>query len=441
MAIKLCTNDLRLYRRHIKDCTRYSHGDGPPTYYLDTAEFKKVDCRCPIWCRGYLWDETWKDSKGRKKPKLNKGTAFFGITDWDQAFAKRNELYQTGKYPATEPAYHASPERQVDPGRVAAVDAVKRFLKDKKDSLTPVEANTFMGYEKFLTTRFIPFCTKHRIVYIDEFEKEITCKEFTYTFKQRLTRKQSDASEDILPGTRALFLKMFKAFLNFCVPDFMARNGAAKLKSERVKKRKFGLSEEEFDRLITAPYTAPNPAYQEEEQTRAAVLLMRWTGMRISDCHAFDSTKIKRNEKGWYVKYIPIKTKKWGTECKVPLPDHVKAALDKLDRDWPDGVNHYFKYIGLQALGEHVKVLFNEAKKIKPFEHYSTPHSLRHTFVIQHIKKKTDIHWIAQAIGHRSIVTTINEYGHWIDEIDDVADDDIRRANDAMLADAAALRR
>jgi hypothetical protein len=42
MAIKLGTNGPRLYRRHVKDCTRYSHGDGPPRYYLDTAEFKRA---------------------------------------------------------------------------------------------------------------------------------------------------------------------------------------------------------------------------------------------------------------------------------------------------------------------------------------------------------------------------------------------------------------
>jgi len=122
---------------------------------------------------------------------------------------------------------------------------------------------------------------------------------------------------------------------------------------------------------------------------------MRWTGMRISDCHALDSTKIKRNAKEWYVKYIPIKTRKWNIEVKVPLPDHVKAALDKLECEWADGVNHYFSLFGQNVLARHIMVLADEANRIKPFEHRFTPHTLRHTFVIQHIKKKTDIHWIA----------------------------------------------
>ncbi len=59
MAIPLGTNDLKIFRRHLKDCSRYPGPEKPFTYWPRNAQEKKADtCECPIWCYGYLAKET-----------------------------------------------------------------------------------------------------------------------------------------------------------------------------------------------------------------------------------------------------------------------------------------------------------------------------------------------------------------------------------------------
>lgn len=98
MAIKLGTNNLRLYRRHLQGCTRYPvRSNQPLTDKPNTKEEEMADsCTCPIWAYGYLWDET-HIVRGKTRPRRIKGFSLGAVTDWDLAERKRQILYERGR--------------------------------------------------------------------------------------------------------------------------------------------------------------------------------------------------------------------------------------------------------------------------------------------------------------------------------------------------------
>jgi hypothetical protein len=93
MSIPLGTNDLKIYRRHASYCTRYpALSKKLDTYRPVSKKDQKLDtCQCPIWCRGYLANET-KMVKG--KPKSKRISASLDNSDWAAAEQVVARLYQ-----------------------------------------------------------------------------------------------------------------------------------------------------------------------------------------------------------------------------------------------------------------------------------------------------------------------------------------------------------
>src|ERR1039457_5639503 len=130
--------------------------------------------------------------------------------------------------------------------------------------------------------------------------------------------------------TRKTELERFRTFLRECVEnEWMAKSGAEKIKFKNQKTAKgeerYGLELEEYEQMMAAPDSADLTAQQNQE-TRAAAELMRWTGMRISDAHKFTDSEIVRNEtnNGWNADFIQKKTQR---RCVTPLPEHVVEML------------------------------------------------------------------------------------------------------------------
>jgi hypothetical protein len=187
----------------------------------------------------------------------------------------------------------------------------------------------------------------------------------------------------------------------------------------------------------------PDLAYQE---TYAAIELMRWTGMRISDCHTFSEhfdtpassypagiVPSEDRDSGWpeACQFVQHKTDQW---CTVPLPTHVRALLDKLpgrighmitppkkhkdeppspqvfEAD-PNGVKYFFTSTYAE-LEHRIMRAVELAQRIKPFKHHFSVHCLRHTFVIQMMMNGVPMATIARWVGHSTSITTIQQYGN-----------------------------
>jgi integrase len=119
----------------------------------------------------------------------------------------------------------------------------------------------------------------------------------------------------------------------------MQESGAERIKFKNHKTsredERFGLELEEYERMMAAPDAADLTAQQNQE-TRVATELMRWSGMRISNAHKLYDAEIVANEKGngWNAAFIQRKTKR---RCITPIPDHVVEMLNVLPGQVKDG--------------------------------------------------------------------------------------------------------
>src|ERR1022692_4319169 len=242
--------------------------------------------------------------------------------------------------------------------------------------------------------------------------------------------------------TRRTELERFRTFLRECVEnEWMAKSGADKIKFKNQKTAKdeerYVLELDEYEQMMVAPDSADLTARQNQE-TRVATELMRWTGMRISDAHKFTDLEIVGNEKrnGWNADFIQKKTKR---RCVSPLPEHVVEMLNALPGQIRDGKKYFFTCT-YTALRGRIDTLAERAQKDKPFTHAFSPHCLRHTFAIQHIDVGTDVKLISKWLGHEFVAVTLEHYGNWIKETRKLAEDVSQDANAKMMAKVAALR-
>jgi integrase len=433
MAIPLGTNDLKIYRRHARSCSRYpSLKNKPETCRPATKKDQKADtCDCPIWCRGYLAKET-KIVKGKLRAKRT--FASLDTNDWTAAETEVVRLYARGSLPSRENALQA-----IDNSAITVRYAVERYLQSRKDgSLNPIEQDTYDHYASLLNQRLIPFCDDKGIVYIRDFENKDVCSQFTESWRQL----RRHTGELLAMTTRKTELERFRTFLRECVEnEWMAKNGAEKIRFKNQKTAKeeerYGLELAEYEQLMAAADSAHLTAQQNQE-TRAVTELMRWTGMRISDAHKFSASEIARNERGngWNADFIQKKTRR---RCVTPLPEHVVEMLQALPGQMKHGKKYFFTCTYTTLRGR-VDALAERAQKDKPFTHAFSPHCLRHTFAIQHINVGTDVKLISRWLGHESVAVTLQHYGNWIKETQKLAEDVSRDANAKMMAKVTALR-
>jgi integrase len=177
---------------------------------------------------------------------------------------------------------------------------------------------------------------------------------------------------------------------------------------------------------------------QANQETRAAMELMRWSGLRVSDCQKFNDFEIVPNGTGdgWNADFIQKKT---GSQCVTPLVDHVKALLDALPGRIENGKKYFFT-CSYTALRERVCTLAERAQKDKQFAHPFSPHSLRHTFAIQHFNQGTPLAFVSKWLGHESEEVTRKHYRRWIKTTEQIAEEHAKEANKRMLEKVAAIR-
>jgi integrase len=442
MAIAPDTNDLKIFRRHLKNCTRFPHGAKQPftTRPANPKEKKADSCNCPIWCLGYLAKEK-RLIDGRLKPK--RVFVSLGTDSWTAAESEIARLYARGALPTVAPAASVA-----DIGAITVKYAAERYLQSRKHgdgSLDSIEQDTYVHYASLLDQRLIPYCAEKGIQYIRAFENKDVCRQFAESWRQ-LRRNVGKVLADT---TRDSEFGRFKAFLNECVEnDWMAKSGAEKIKLKKQKKaegrkgewverKRYGLELSEYERMMAAP-DSTDLTPQENRETRVAAELMRWSGLRISDCHKFNATEIVANEtgNGFNADFIQKKTKK---QCVVPLADHVVEMLNSLPGHIQQGKKYFFT-CSYTALRGRLDVMATRAQKDRRFTHDFSPHCLRHTFAIQHINEGTDIKLVSKWLGHESVAVTQAHYGNWIKATQIMAEDVNRGANARMMEKAAAFR-
>jgi len=139
-------------------------------------------------------------------------------------------------------------------------------------------------------------------------------------------------------------------------------------------------------------------------RARALVLLLRYTGLRISDAVGCAVDRIKDGK-------VFLYTQKTGTPVCVPLPPFVVKELEAV----PRVTECHFFWAGVGTVEtarkkwtEALADLFTAAKV-----HGGHAHRFRDTFAVELLKADTPIERVSILLGHSSVKITEQSYAPW----------------------------
>ena len=283
-----------------------------------------------------------------------------------------------------------------------------------------------------MNVRLLPHCVAHGIKSIAEFETFAIVEDFVLSWvnlNPHHNKQGLDAVSVPLAGpSKRAELERFRAFLCYCVDNGWIKTNhtdSKSLKPARAEKgvKKFGMSLTEYERLLEATrvWAKRRWARRNPREIEAMVELSRYSGLRTSDVITFNANNLKQTRNGWILDFIQRKTDE---PALVPIPTHVAEILNPLPiKGTREGKRYWFwTSIGkpttaIKKYQADLTAIITLAQKDGSFAHHTTPHSLRHTFAIQHLIEGVDIYQVSLWLGHTSVETTKKSYAHAIEGI------------------------
>jgi len=152
---------------------------------------------------------------------------------------------------------------------------------------------------------------------------------------------------------------------------------------------------------------------------RGLVLLLRYTGLRISDAVSC-STERLRDGKIW------LYTHKTGQHVYCPLPEFVVKELESIpkvsERHWFWSSNGSIE-TARKKWSESLAKLFEDAKVNE-----GHAHRFRDTFAVELLLSGTPIENVSAFLGHASIRVTERHYAPWVRSRQERAEADVLRS-------------
>jgi site-specific recombinase XerD len=255
---------LSLYRRHLKECPHRGKGGT-----------EKTKCSCPVWCDGEIDGKRYRRS--------------LETCDWQRAIRKLAAL-EDPRAPRVKPVS----------------DAITAF----ENHILSLEHSTQRKYKNVLR-HFGEYCARaglHDIM-------QVTVESVDGF---RATRKLS-------PTTSTKELQTLRQFFGFCFERrWTEENPAKKIKLPRNIKPEevVPYKQSEVAKIIGACEAVGRGPY-ERLRARAMVLLLRYTGLRISDVATLARDRVQGGQ-------VLLHTQKTGGTVFLPVPEELQKALDSL---------------------------------------------------------------------------------------------------------------
>ena len=378
---------INLFRRHRSRCSK--------------AGTRSQDCpskpKCSIHFEGV-------DGAGirRKRQSLIDPTTGSGVRDWNRAIEIIREL----ELPV--------PVEPVAKPQVSLESAIASFLAFKSRRSLDVQRKS-----KLVLGRLRAFL---------EVRRKFTVAEVTFTDLVEFRAKWTESST-----TQRRNQEVLKGFFAFCVKsDFIVKNpaiGLDPIREGRPKTEPF--TREEMERIFSAVAALPDEYGRQGQpiaaQTRAFVMVMRYTGMSIGD-----TAKLRKGD----VDGCRIRTyrKKTGEDVFAKVPPFVIEALDAAPHDSEE----FYFWTGygklhtrtskwgsrLQRLfiASDVRTTMSEKRKRSGGKLKSgveavkvskaTPHMFRHTLVRDLLEYGTPMEEVAELLGN-SMKVVEKYYSKW----------------------------
>jgi integrase len=213
------------------------------------------------------------------------------------------------------------------------------------------------------------------------------------------------------PRAAAKRLEQVRTFFQFCVDrEYISINHATKMHAPTPPvTQKEPFSDEEMDRILTTARHYPTRRSDfVGPRAYALTLLLRYSGMRISDALAFSPEKLQGNSAFLYMK-------KTGDPVYVWLPDFVVSALKSLalvqgkyfwttrGTDDPENVR--------KSWTRQFSLIFASAGRFTSKPHI---HRFRHTFACALLRKGVQVDDVATLLGHSDPRVTLRHYARWV---------------------------
>ena len=369
---------LTVYRRHRKACGRRSEG----------REYRR--CRCPIWTDGFLAGQEIRKSLGTR--------------DWEKAQEIVRQWEADGECRGAEDGSPLSVEHAT---ASFEMDAGARGLRDR----------TIYKY-KVLFRQLKAFADVKGIRFLRELDTP-TLRQFRASWKDKNLAALKK-------------LERLRSFFRFVVSNgWIVANPTTGLKNPKVSMRPtLPFSQDEMAKILAGihayvedrrVFEAVNPA-----RLRVLVLLLRYSGLRISDAVACQCSRLIDGK-------LRLYTQKTGTHVFVPLPEFVVRELSLIppvsDARWFWSGNGKLETAvadwqgRLQKLSEYAKVENVHA------------HRFRDTFAVELLLSGVPLERVSVLLGHNSVRVTEKHYSPWIRERQEQAEADVRRtwAKDTLV--------
>ncbi len=364
---------LTLYRRHKPTCSHFSEGR---SYH---------HCKCAIWADGVLARrEVRKSLRTRDWTKANRE-----VQKWEAA------------------------ERMSERGApVSLADAWESFLADLEARKLSYE--TIRKY-KLLKSRMTAFATDKGLCLLTDFDVD------------RLSRFRATWKDG--PRTAGKKLERLRAFFRFAHDrQWVESNPATRIKLPKVSIRPtMPLTRDEFVKILTAcdtlQVTAEKPGAKfNARRLKTLVLLMRYSGMRVSDAVTLTTDRLDG-------KKLFLYTQKTGTPVYTVLPDSVLQALEATPR--VTSKNYFWsghsKRESIAGLWEkRLKKLFALAGVSKG-QGNAISHRFRDTFAVELLLAGVPIERVSILLSHQSVRITEKHYNPWVRSRQEQLEADVAR--------------
>jgi integrase len=372
-------------------------------YQRCKSDKRSVYFPCSTARCGHPWTVRYRESPGSAAPERQKS---FGKRPEAEAFAAKlhHDRYE---------GLYLDPKR----GEILLRDYAAEWLERQV-----IAQATYANYESFIRIHLTPHLGHKKIAGVER--KDID------TFVAAL-------SKQLAPGTVADRMKMVKYLFATAVEDKRRTdNPADGVKLPRTVPR--AVDEDEIPTLHEVDLIAK----QISPQYRLTIYLQAAAGLRISEtlaitaeCRRPEFLRVRRqvsskaNREDCRTRFVPLKHRAEGEYRDVPLPEFLDQEIEAHLHAWPtmtvEGVEVLFppreRRKGTMPTATTYAYHFRKALTIAGIvtpdgRPKYTPHSLRHFFASTALAHGIPIHEVSRWLGHRSIKTTVDVYGHLVPE-------------------------
>jgi integrase len=427
---------LKIYRNHTPACV---HGYRKPIWDGENAV---PDCSCPLNAAGYLRHVVNQDGTPKRIQHRTLETK-----SWDEARQTVKNWLEWGNFSAP-----VADDDFLNRDDVTVQQAIEFFFSFGEKTHTKGDSAN-EKYEVLLNKRLKPWAEKKRKLFIRDFDKAVTVKQFFVSWKNlqpTRNRKMSVvADKDLATTTTRAELERWRTFLEFCKGNGWIKNNYAKkpfivIGAARVA-QKMAWTAEEYSNVLKTLDGWKDRYYKTNaraERLRAFCHTLRYTGQRISDVTMLGPENIVEEsgmffialtqiKTGNYVK-IPVKMELVDRLRKLPILGETKApfVLERANYTITFGQKFWFWTAEIPEDADQKKrnqivesaaknwsddvtaVLKMTERKFGSFTHHATPHTFRHFFSITMLQAGVPIETVSKWLGHSSPLITARHYSH-----------------------------